>query len=354
MTKTSTNRYKDAHAQDRRRDGHRHASRSSATDKHGQRAVDTSQASRSTDPGRRGRTSTRSGPPQTAPYRSRPGPSSPCPPSRRRRLRSSASRDPHEDRRVDRLHAPAPPAALAVDRRSPRSACCVLGRAAPAGAVARRHPTARRRRAPARRSSTRRRSAHADDRIAFTPGGRVTVPFTPRAATAGGRRRRPRGACPPAACRARRCATPRPARRRPEPCRPRRRVGGRPPDRRPGDDHRRRQRRLGRPRRTRPIELAAAVDPGGLRREVFGFLPYWELADSSTTARLGEDLDRRLLRRRRRRQRQPQQTQRRRLDDGRLERLDQLEDDERHRRRPSQRRPRRADRPELRLDLDRR
>ena len=28
--------------------------------------------------------------------------------------------------------------------------------------------------------------------------------------------------------------------------------------------------------------LAAAVDPGGLRREVFGFLPYWELADSST------------------------------------------------------------------------
>jgi spore germination protein YaaH/flagellar hook assembly protein FlgD len=29
--------------------------------------------------------------------------------------------------------------------------------------------------------------------------------------------------------------------------------------------------------------LAAAVDPGGLRREVFGFLPYWELTDSSTT-----------------------------------------------------------------------
>jgi hypothetical protein len=25
------------------------------------------------------------------------------------------------------------------------------------------------------------------------------------------------------------------------------------------------------------------VDPGGLRREVFGFLPYWELADDSTT-----------------------------------------------------------------------
>ena len=29
--------------------------------------------------------------------------------------------------------------------------------------------------------------------------------------------------------------------------------------------------------------LAAVVDPGGLRREVFGFLPYWELSDPSTT-----------------------------------------------------------------------
>ncbi len=29
-------------------------------------------------------------------------------------------------------------------------------------------------------------------------------------------------------------------------------------------------------------DLAAAVDPGGLRREVFGFLPYWELTDPST------------------------------------------------------------------------
>jgi len=27
---------------------------------------------------------------------------------------------------------------------------------------------------------------------------------------------------------------------------------------------------------------AAAVDPGALKREVFGFLPYWELSDSST------------------------------------------------------------------------
>jgi spore germination protein YaaH/flagellar hook assembly protein FlgD len=31
-----------------------------------------------------------------------------------------------------------------------------------------------------------------------------------------------------------------------------------------------------------PVDLAAAVDPGGLKREVFGWLPYWELTDSST------------------------------------------------------------------------
>jgi spore germination protein YaaH/flagellar hook assembly protein FlgD len=29
-------------------------------------------------------------------------------------------------------------------------------------------------------------------------------------------------------------------------------------------------------------DVAAAVDPGGLRREVFGWLPYWEVSDSST------------------------------------------------------------------------
>jgi spore germination protein YaaH/flagellar hook assembly protein FlgD len=29
--------------------------------------------------------------------------------------------------------------------------------------------------------------------------------------------------------------------------------------------------------------LAAEVNPGGLRREIFGFLPYWELTDASTT-----------------------------------------------------------------------
>jgi spore germination protein YaaH len=32
-----------------------------------------------------------------------------------------------------------------------------------------------------------------------------------------------------------------------------------------------------------PVDPAAAVSPNGLRREIFGFLPYWELTDSSTT-----------------------------------------------------------------------
>ena len=92
-------------------------------------------------------------------------------------------------------------------------------------------------------------------------------------------------------------------------------------------------------RRRSPADLAAAVDPGGLKREVFGFLPYWELTDSSTRldweklstvayfgvgAAANGDLQRR-------------------NSDGsttrRLERLDQLEDDRRHQRRARQRRP---------------
>jgi spore germination protein YaaH len=125
--------------------------------------------------------------------------------------------------------------------------------------------------------------AHAGDRISFTPGGRVTVPFTPRASD----RWAVDGASPVVL--------------------PSGRVSGTTMRDGPtaaagpandavaavgfGDD--------------RPsvdpstlleadaaswdgtggeptFDLAAAVDPGGLRREVFGFLPYWELADSST------------------------------------------------------------------------
>ncbi len=114
--------------------------------------------------------------------------------------------------------------------------------------------------------------AHADDRIRFRPGGAVTVPFRPRAGDrwlVGG-------------------GTPRPL--------PAGRLSGRAmlaPDTPPvapvdqptidpatllvADGAR--------------FDLApeaprfgptAAVDPGALRREVFGFLPYWELTDRST------------------------------------------------------------------------
>ena len=70
-------------------------------------------------------------------------------------------------------------------------------------------------------------------------------------------------------------------------------------------------------------------------------------------ARLVDALDDRLLRGRRRRQRGSPAQERRRIDDRGLERLDELEADRGHQRRPRQRHARRADRPELRLDVDR-
>ena len=99
-------------------------------------------------------------------------------------------------------------------------------------------------------------------------------------------------------------------------------------------------------------DLAAAVDPGGLRREVFGFLPYWELTDSSTRLDweklstiayfgVGAAADGDLA-----------AQEQRRLDDGRLERLDELEADRRHQRRPRPRHAGRPHGPELRLDLE--
>ena len=117
--------------------------------------------------------------------------------------------------------------------------------------------------------------AHANDTTRFAPGDRVTVPFTPREAdrwTVGGVRR---GPCPPAGSRARRCArrarhpAARAARRRPAPVSPAPRSGR--PTCRTSD-----------PAAAIAGTPAAAVDPGGLKREVFGFLPYWELTDRST------------------------------------------------------------------------
>jgi spore germination protein YaaH/flagellar hook assembly protein FlgD len=119
--------------------------------------------------------------------------------------------------------------------------------------------------------------AHAADRIAFTPGERVTVPFTPRASdrwTVGGERARalPAGRLSGRDIRNRNAV---PATVAVVPAGAGTTAGA--------------GRAVGRadvpyvaPGSAVPADLAAAVDPGGLKREVFGFLPYWELTDSST------------------------------------------------------------------------
>ena len=114
--------------------------------------------------------------------------------------------------------------------------------------------------------------AHAGDRIPFTAGGRVTVPFKPRSAdrwAVGGVRPRelPAGRLSGQAMRA--PTPPGPPIRNDPPAAPGDAVGAVDA---PYVD----------PASAPMAELAAAVDPGGLKREVFGFLPYWELTDSST------------------------------------------------------------------------
>lgn len=113
--------------------------------------------------------------------------------------------------------------------------------------------------------------AHADDQIVFAPGGRVSVPFTPRPEddwTVGGvsPRALPAGRLSGQAIRNADPAA------EPEPT-----PAG---DRVPGDAL---DSPIINPQAAVSADLAAAVDPGGLRREIFGFLPYWELSDSSTT-----------------------------------------------------------------------
>jgi len=113
--------------------------------------------------------------------------------------------------------------------------------------------------------------AHAADKTVFAVGDRVTVPFKPRKAdrwTVGGVQPRilPAGRLTGKALR-NAAAAPAP-------------DAGSPTDApatvgsidRPYLD----------PAASVPAELAAAVDPGGLKRDVFGFLPYWQLTDSST------------------------------------------------------------------------
>ncbi|MEO8437328.1 MAG: glycosyl hydrolase family 18 protein [Chloroflexota bacterium] len=115
-------------------------------------------------------------------------------------------------------------------------------------------------------------TAHAADKIAFAPGNRVTVPFKPRKSdhwAVGGMAPRalPAGRL---SGRVLRQAAHRPA-SVPAPV-----TSGQPTAVGPVDGP------YLDPAAMTHGDLAAAVDPGGLKREVFGFLPYWELTDSST------------------------------------------------------------------------
>jgi spore germination protein YaaH len=121
--------------------------------------------------------------------------------------------------------------------------------------------------------------AHAHDHIAFTPGGRVSVPFRPRVGDpwlVDGSRPR---ALPAGSLSGR---VLRDAPNGPSisaPARPRPDLPIIDPAAVIAADGASWNPAAG----PAPIELAAAVDPGALKREVFGFLPYWELSDSSTT-----------------------------------------------------------------------
>lgn len=116
--------------------------------------------------------------------------------------------------------------------------------------------------------------AHARDATTFSAGARVTIPFTPRTTdrwTIDGLRpvALPAGRLTGEAIRDTQPGLGAPAGH--EPIRPSTRPVG-PIDTSFVD-----------PRAAISTHLAAVVDPGGLRREVFGFLPYWEIADPSTT-----------------------------------------------------------------------
>jgi spore germination protein YaaH/flagellar hook assembly protein FlgD len=113
--------------------------------------------------------------------------------------------------------------------------------------------------------------AHAADKTDFAPGGRVTVPFKPRTSdrwTVGGVRPQqlPAGRLTGKALRTAHA----PAPLAPSVVQPPAAAVGAVDA--PYLD----------PSASTPAELAAAVDPGGLKREVFGFLPYWQLTDTST------------------------------------------------------------------------
>jgi spore germination protein YaaH/flagellar hook assembly protein FlgD len=114
--------------------------------------------------------------------------------------------------------------------------------------------------------------AHAHDRIAFEPGGRVSVPFRPRATDTWPVGGQPPQALPAGRLTGRSMRDPGAANRFPIDL----------PTTRPSDIIATRGTVFD-PTTDGPVfRTTAAVDPGGLKREVFGFLPYWELSDSST------------------------------------------------------------------------
>jgi spore germination protein YaaH/flagellar hook assembly protein FlgD len=118
--------------------------------------------------------------------------------------------------------------------------------------------------------------AHAGDRIAFSAGDRVTVPFTPRNAdrwAIDGMRpvELPAGRASGRAI------------RESEPGQAESELSARQPaGPRPGAAVGAADLPYVDPASNVFAGLAAAVDPGGLKREVFGWLPYWEVSDSST------------------------------------------------------------------------
>ena len=232
--------------------------------------------------GRRGPTLARSanctGPHRTAPYHPGPGPSCDIR-SRRRRPVFEASESPWRTAASMPTHHP--PARLVASARSRTIALAasllMLVAALPVTLTVAAEPkSAPPAGGPGLRPTIQYEEAmaHADDTTTFVAGDRVTVPFKPRVSD-----RWPVGGVTPRALPAGRVsgqamrAAPTPQR----PIKPTKPTDAAPvvavsPVDLPYLD----------PTTSFVAQPAAAVDPGGLKREVFGFLPYWELSDSST------------------------------------------------------------------------
>ncbi len=107
----------------------------------------------------------------------------------------------------------------------------------------------------------------------------------------------------------------------------------------------------GQPSSSRPARPSSRPAAVGMRREVYGFLPYWEVSDSDTRLNfdilthlayfsVGADADG-----------EPEEARQRRLADDRVGRLDEREDDLDHQRRPREAQPGDAHPLGLRLDV---